>query len=80
MLRPVNEIDTKDLRTMTQRFQNALVAVENTEIHAVNEDAVFDEAATAGEELAVSLIRYYRNQKMISLLLDEIASAVKEGY
>jgi hypothetical protein len=74
------EITYKDLRTAGQRFINAAKAADECEIHDANEDAIFDEAATSAEELVEMLLKFYRNQKMVSLTLDAVAEAVREGY
>lgn len=76
-----------DVIRASQRLINACTASEQaitsstpTPDKSKQEEDAVDEEFTAAEELAISLLRYYRNQKMISLVLDEIAEAVREGY
>jgi len=79
-VKAANDLTFEDIVKGAQRVVDSCADVATSPEQTLIKDVEFDGAADAAEELVIMLLRFYRNERMISLALDEIAEAVREGY
>lgn len=76
---PTFEPEFHDIAEHASSLGNACLAVIAAEHHPDNSE-FYDRAADQAELMVLALMRFWNNEKMMTLVTEELARAVKRGW